>query len=167
MGLFKWCEWMSSIVWSSWGSFEIRVTSSATVGMSQEIGPICINQSATWTKMVVKKRIVTARRTVYSLMGAGLHGLNGVNPYVAIHMIQIYQVLLSLSLNTKITDFSSLIWYLNLFKWCEWMSSIVWSSWGSFEIRVTSSAIVGMPQKMGPIPYASLFDSPKKYPLKS
>ena len=52
------------------------------------------NQSATGTKMVVKKRIVTAtcRRTVYSLMAAGLHGLNGVNPYVAIHMIQIYVI---------------------------------------------------------------------------
>ena len=42
--------------------------------------------------MEVKKRIVTARRTVYSLMAAGLHGLNGVNPYVAIHMIQMYVI---------------------------------------------------------------------------
>jgi hypothetical protein len=32
----------------------------------------------------------TARRTVFALMGAGLHGLNGVNPKVAIHLIQIY-----------------------------------------------------------------------------
>jgi hypothetical protein len=43
-------------------------------------------------KMVVKKRIVTARRTVYSLIGAGLHGLNGVNSYIAIHMIPIYVI---------------------------------------------------------------------------
>lgn len=42
--------------------------------------------------MVVKKSIVTARRTVYSLMGDGLHGLNGVNSYVAFHMIQIYVI---------------------------------------------------------------------------
>jgi hypothetical protein len=32
----------------------------------------------------------TARRTVFALMGAGLHGLNGVNPKVGIHLIQIY-----------------------------------------------------------------------------
>jgi hypothetical protein len=41
-------------------------------------------------KELVETRITTARRTVFALMGAGLHGLNGVNPKVAIHLIQIY-----------------------------------------------------------------------------
>jgi hypothetical protein len=41
-------------------------------------------------KEVVQTRIATARRTVFALMGAGLHGLNGVNPKVAIHLIQVY-----------------------------------------------------------------------------
>ena len=41
-------------------------------------------------KELVQTRITTARRTVFALMGAGLHGLNGVNPKVAIHLIQIY-----------------------------------------------------------------------------
>jgi hypothetical protein len=41
-------------------------------------------------KELVQTRITTARRTVFALMGAGLHGLNGVNPKVAIHHIQIY-----------------------------------------------------------------------------
>lgn len=64
----------------------------STVSNSTHLGIERDNHSATGTKMVVKKRIVTARRTVYSLMGAGLHGLNGVNPYVTIHMIQIYVI---------------------------------------------------------------------------
>ena len=64
----------------------------STVSNSSHLGIEGDNQSATGTKMVVKRRIVTARRTVYSLMGAGLYGLNGVNPYVAIHMIQIYVI---------------------------------------------------------------------------
>ena len=41
-------------------------------------------------KELVQTRITTARRTVFALMGAGLHGLNGVNPKIAIHLIQIY-----------------------------------------------------------------------------
>jgi hypothetical protein len=31
-------------------------------------------------KELVQTRITAARRTVFALMGAGLHGLNGVNP---------------------------------------------------------------------------------------
>ena len=42
------------------------------------------------TKHVVGERIITARRTVCALMGAGLHGLNGVNPSVSAHCIRIY-----------------------------------------------------------------------------
>ena len=34
--------------------------------------------------------IATARKTLYSLMGAGLHGYNGVNPKVGIRMWKIY-----------------------------------------------------------------------------
>ena len=41
-------------------------------------------------KQLVQTGITTARRTLFALMGAGLHGLNGVNPKVAIHLIQIY-----------------------------------------------------------------------------
>ena len=46
---------------------------------------ICNNR-----KEIVQTLITTARRTVFALMGAGLHGLNGMNPKVAIHLIQIY-----------------------------------------------------------------------------
>jgi hypothetical protein len=42
-------------------------------------------------KELVQTRITTARRTVFALMGAGLQGLNGVNPKVVIHLIQIYR----------------------------------------------------------------------------
>jgi hypothetical protein len=63
-------------------------------------------------KELVQTRITTARKTVFALMGAGL---NGVNPKVAIHLIQIYV-------------------------------SMDCSSHGSFDINVTSSATVGVPQ---------------------
>jgi hypothetical protein len=45
------------------------------------------NKSKTGTKEVVADRIQIARRTVYALMGAGLHGLSGLNPRASIHHI--------------------------------------------------------------------------------
>jgi hypothetical protein len=42
------------------------------------------------SKETVENRIVTARKTVFALMGAGLHGLNGVNPKISIHLVQTY-----------------------------------------------------------------------------
>ncbi|CAG2246674.1 unnamed protein product [Mytilus edulis] len=44
------------------------------------------------TKEVVPGRIQLARQTVYSLMGAGLYGLNGVNPKVSLHLIRFYVI---------------------------------------------------------------------------
>ncbi|CAG2241415.1 DNCL2 [Mytilus edulis] len=44
------------------------------------------------TKEVVPGRIQLARQTVYSLMGAGLYGLNGVNPKVSLHLIRCYVI---------------------------------------------------------------------------
>ena len=41
-------------------------------------------------KQVVPDRIQTARKTVYALMGAGLYGMNGINPMVSIHMIKCF-----------------------------------------------------------------------------
>ena len=40
----------------------------------------------------VKERIKSARRTAYSLMGAGLHGLNGVGPAVSMSMYNSYVI---------------------------------------------------------------------------
>ncbi|VDI04539.1 Hypothetical predicted protein [Mytilus galloprovincialis] len=39
---------------------------------------------------VVQERISTARRATYAMMGAGLHGINGLNPCVSLHLIRIY-----------------------------------------------------------------------------
>ncbi|VDI04475.1 Hypothetical predicted protein [Mytilus galloprovincialis] len=50
------------------------------------------NGSKTGTKEVVPDRIQTARKTVYALMGAGLHGLNGINPKVSLHLINCYVI---------------------------------------------------------------------------
>jgi hypothetical protein len=64
---------------------ELAISDSAThLGITRD------SKSMTDTKHVVGERIITARRTVYALMGAGLHGLNGVNPSVSAHLIRIY-----------------------------------------------------------------------------
>ena len=36
-----------------------------------------------WIRPGIEKRISIARGTMYSLMGAGLHGINGINPLIA------------------------------------------------------------------------------------
>ena len=38
----------------------------------------------------IEENISKARRTMYSLMGAGLHGKNGLNPLTCLHIYQIY-----------------------------------------------------------------------------
>jgi hypothetical protein len=38
----------------------------------------------------VEARIQTGRRTAYSMMGAGFHGLNGISPEVSMHLLQVY-----------------------------------------------------------------------------
>ena len=40
----------------------------------------------------VDSRIKTARKTVYALMGTGLHGQNGLSPAIANHVIKIYVI---------------------------------------------------------------------------
>jgi hypothetical protein len=40
----------------------------------------------------VNCRISLARKTVYALMGTGLHGVNGLSPVVSLHIIKIYVV---------------------------------------------------------------------------
>ena len=41
-------------------------------------------------KDVIQERTMIGRRTTYALMGAGLHGLNGINPKIALKLIQTY-----------------------------------------------------------------------------
>ncbi|CAG2213888.1 unnamed protein product [Mytilus edulis] len=48
------------------------------------------NSSKFGTKNVSNARISAARKATYALMGAGLHGLNGLNPTVSIHIIRIF-----------------------------------------------------------------------------
>jgi hypothetical protein len=48
------------------------------------------NYSQFGVKEVIHSRIQTARRTVYALMGAGLHGLNDLNPKASVHLIKCY-----------------------------------------------------------------------------
>ena len=46
----------------------------------------------TGTKEIDVDRIQIARRTVYALIGAGLHGFSGLNPRVSIHLINCYVI---------------------------------------------------------------------------
>ena len=49
-----------------------------------------IRKPSTENDQTIADRVVTARRTAYSLMGAGLHGLHGVGPEVGRHIYLIY-----------------------------------------------------------------------------
>ena len=51
------------------------------------------NYSKFGVEEVIPSRIHTACRTVYALMGAGLHGLNGLNPKASVHLIKCYVLL--------------------------------------------------------------------------
>ena len=44
------------------------------------------------SKTTVEARLQMGRNTTYALMGAGLHGVNGVNPIVSLHMYNTYVV---------------------------------------------------------------------------
>ncbi len=54
------------------------------------LGIVRDNTSKFSSKGVAEERVSTARRTSYSLIGAGLHGLNGLCPTVSLHMIRIF-----------------------------------------------------------------------------
>ena len=54
---------------------------------AMHMGILC---SADALETAVAYNIQKARRTVYSLMGSGLHGENGLDPETCIHLLQIY-----------------------------------------------------------------------------
>ena len=70
------------------------------------------NMSKTGTKEVVTDRIQIARRTVYALIGAGLHGLSGLNPRTSIHLINCY-VIPRLVIQLSASDVKNLNVYFN------------------------------------------------------
>ena len=51
-----------------------------------------IMRSANSQESAVQENIKKARRTVHSLMGAGLHGENGLDPDTSIHLLQTYVI---------------------------------------------------------------------------
>jgi len=68
---------------SSWelGNNEIHETNKTThLGILRD----------TSLKHNIEDRIMTGRKTLYSLLGAGLHGRNGVNPAITIQMYKVY-----------------------------------------------------------------------------
>lgn len=63
-----------------------------TDGKATHLGIVRDSNSKYSSKFVAEERISTARKTTYALMGAGLHGLNGLNPKVSLHIIRIYVI---------------------------------------------------------------------------
>lgn len=60
------------------------VTKSSHIGIQK-----CQNNSA---QLTVEENIKKARRTVYSLMGTGFHGRNGLDPETIINLLKIYVI---------------------------------------------------------------------------
>ena len=58
--------------------------------MVDEAAYMGIVRSTDSQESTVNQNSEKARRTVYSLMGAGLHGENGLDPATSIHILQIY-----------------------------------------------------------------------------
>ena len=56
----------------------------------EEAMHVGILRSADSQETAVSHNIQKARRTVYSLMGSGLHGENGLDPETSIHLLQTY-----------------------------------------------------------------------------
>lgn len=70
--------------------FEINNTAMLQPSSAPHIG---IKHSSDLKKTInihIEGNISKARRTMYSLMGAGLHGKNGLNPITCLHIFQIY-----------------------------------------------------------------------------
>ena len=49
-----------------------------------------IKRSAVSNEPTVEENIKKARKTMYSLMGPGLHGHNGLDPETAVQLYQVY-----------------------------------------------------------------------------
>ena len=60
-----------------------------TVDKTTHLG---ITRSSDTDETTVSENIIKARRTLYSLMSAGLHGENGLDPETPLHLYQIYVV---------------------------------------------------------------------------
>jgi exonuclease III len=64
------------------------------VPVSEDFTHVGIQRSASQQPgsidLAVSERLSIARKTMYALMGAGLHGLNGLPPLVSIHIYKIY-----------------------------------------------------------------------------
>ena len=61
-----------------------------TVDTYTHIGVTRHSKSSTNLDIAIEEAIQTARKTAYSLMGAGFHGINGINPTVGLQLWEIY-----------------------------------------------------------------------------
>ena len=71
-------------------SFRINNSEVPVVETATHLGIPRDNCSKFGTNLVAEERISSARKAVYAMMGAGLHGINGLNPLVSMHLIKIY-----------------------------------------------------------------------------
>jgi hypothetical protein len=80
------CNSKENHTWNINGQNLERADTATHLGIKRD------NKSKSGTKEVVADIIQIARRTVYALMGAGLHGLSGLNPRASIHLINCYVI---------------------------------------------------------------------------
>ena len=68
-------------------SWDLDGDNMPTVDKTMHVGICC---SADTDESAVAENVKKARRTLYSLMAAGLHGENGLDPETSLHLYQIY-----------------------------------------------------------------------------
>ena len=73
------------------GDIAINIGSKPMPIVSESM-PMGILRSANSQESAIQENIKKARRTIHSLMGAGLHGENGLDPDTSIHLLQTYVV---------------------------------------------------------------------------
>ena len=70
--------------------FLLNETQLESVHSYKHLGLIRESNNKLSNNLLIEDRIKTARNTAYALMGAGFHGLNGINPEVSICIWQTY-----------------------------------------------------------------------------
>ena len=61
-----------------------------TVDTYTHIGVVRPGKQSPNLSLAIEEAIKTARKTAYSLMGTGFHGMNGINPTVGLQLWEIY-----------------------------------------------------------------------------
>ena len=79
-------DWQDAEIW------EINEAPARVVPQYSHLGVVRSTANRGQISLNFKKKLTTGRRTLYSLMGAGLHGMNGLTPPVSLHVYATYVI---------------------------------------------------------------------------